>query len=443
MPLAIDEEQASRSPSYPDGPDLSLALTPTHTYPEGGLAAWLVVFGSFAGMLAGFGVMNTVGVFQSYLSTHQLSSYSTSSIGWIFGVYGFLSFFCGALVGPVFDAKGPRALVAAGSACLLLSAFLLGSCTQYWHFMLVFGVLAGLGTSFVFTPAVSSVGHWFFLRRGYATGCALTAGGVGGVVYPLMLQVLFDKVGWAWATRILGFIFIALLVVANLFIRSRLPPKPGGSLFPDPGIFRDPAFALTTVGTWFLEWGLFTPLTYLTSYAIHSRAMSDAFAYQLLAIFNGSSVLGRWVPGLIADKLGRYNTILLTLSMCASAALAVWLPATVLTAHGDTDPARIQGLAIAFAALMGFASGSNLSLTPVCVGQLCSTSNYGRYYATCYTAVSIATLTGTAIGGAIIQACDGEYWGLALFTGVCYAGGFMAFAAARVVKVGWKIRTVF
>jgi hypothetical protein len=29
------------------------------TYPEGGLRAWLVVFGSFCGMLAGFGFMNT------------------------------------------------------------------------------------------------------------------------------------------------------------------------------------------------------------------------------------------------------------------------------------------------------------------------------------------------------------------------------------------------
>lgn len=29
------------------------------TYPEGGLKAWLVVFGSFCGMTAGFGFMNT------------------------------------------------------------------------------------------------------------------------------------------------------------------------------------------------------------------------------------------------------------------------------------------------------------------------------------------------------------------------------------------------
>ena len=88
-------------------------------YPEGGLRAYSVVFGSFCGMLAAFGLMNTVGTFQAYLSTHQLSAYSESTIGWIFGLYIFLSFFCGIQIGPIFDAKGPRWLVVSGSVCLI------------------------------------------------------------------------------------------------------------------------------------------------------------------------------------------------------------------------------------------------------------------------------------------------------------------------------------
>ncbi|GAM91606.1 hypothetical protein ANO11243_096580 [Dothideomycetidae sp. 11243] len=387
--------------------------------------------------------MNSVGVFQAYLSDHQLRSHSEATVGWIFGVYGFLSFFCGVQAGPVFDAKGPRGLVAAGSVLLLLCMFLLAECTAYWHFMLIFGVLGGVGTSLVFTPAVSAVGHWFLVRRGYATGCAVSAGGLGGVVFPLMLQSLFEKVGWAWATRAMGFVFIGLLAIANLCIRSRLPPKPGGSVLPDPTIFRDAAFAFTTVGTWFQEWGLFMPIAYLTSYGIYSGAMSSAFAYQLLAIFNGGSVLGRWLPGLVADKIGRYNTMLLALLLCALSALGLWLPATILTTHGDHNAATIQGLSIVFASVMGFASGTILSLTPVCVGQLCSTSVYGRYYATCYTVVSLATLTGIPIGGSIVQACNGEYWGLALFTGVCYVASFVAFGLVRILKVGWKLTAIY
>lgn len=121
--------------------------------------------------------------------------------------------------------------------------------------MLVFGVLGGLGTSLIFTPAISSIGHFFLEKRGNATGIAAAGGSLGGVIFPLMLQSLFPKVGFGWATRIVGFIYIGLLLVANIFIRSRLPPKLGGSVLPDFRIFRDKAFALTTVGVFFEEWG--------------------------------------------------------------------------------------------------------------------------------------------------------------------------------------------
>ena len=90
-----------------------------NTYPEGGLRAWLVVFGSFSGMTASFGLLNSAGTFQAYLSTHQLAQESTSAIGWIFSIFAFLTFFCGVQIGPVFDAYGPRWLVFVGTVLLL------------------------------------------------------------------------------------------------------------------------------------------------------------------------------------------------------------------------------------------------------------------------------------------------------------------------------------
>jgi hypothetical protein len=37
-------------------------------YPEGGLAAWLVVLGSFCGVIGAFGMMNTIGICTSRLA---------------------------------------------------------------------------------------------------------------------------------------------------------------------------------------------------------------------------------------------------------------------------------------------------------------------------------------------------------------------------------------
>lgn len=245
--------------------------------------------------------------------------------------------------------------------------------------MLTFGVLGGTGTSLVFTPAIAAIGHWFMVKRGNATGLAAAGGSIGGVIYPLMLQKLFVSVGWGWALRIQAFTFLLLLIVANMFIRSRLPPKPGGNSMPDFRILSSPAFSLLTVGTYLMEWALFTPIAYLTIYSIQSGAMSRDFAVQLVAIFNAASCVGRWAPGWAADRFGRFNLMLITLTICMVSAFAFWLPGAVLSdgSHPGTDKA-IVALTIVYCVFGGFGSGANISLTPVCVGLMCDTQEYGR-----------------------------------------------------------------
>jgi len=417
----------------------SLHCTPTfsslpqdeHKYPEGGLRAWLVVFGSWCAMLAALGTMNTLGAFQSYIITHQLSSYSAGIVGWIFSVYAFLAFAGGIVIGPLFDKYGPKWLLLTGSVGVCATMFLVGLCEEYWHFLLVFGFLGGGSTSLLFTPSVAAVGHWFCRRRGNATGMAATGGAVGGVVFPLMLDALIPKVGFAWSTRILGFIYVSLCVVACILVRSRLPPAKNATAKPDFRIFKDPAFTTTVLGVYLLEWALFVPLAYISSYALYQGFSSD-FAYQALVILNVGSIFGRWLPGFYADSIGRYNTMILTTILTVVSVLGVWLPV------GNTK----AGLVV-FALMFGFASGSNISLTPVCIGQLCRTENYGRYYATCYTIVSIGCLTGIPIVGEIIESNNGGYWGLIVFVGVCYVGGLSAFVVVRLLQKGWKLAVVY
>ena len=53
------QHEEAELPGSPTSPSL---IKEEVTYPEGGLRAWLVVVGSFSGMFAGFGYMNTIGV---------------------------------------------------------------------------------------------------------------------------------------------------------------------------------------------------------------------------------------------------------------------------------------------------------------------------------------------------------------------------------------------
>lgn len=303
--------------------------------------------------------------------------------------------------------------------------------TELWHFILSFGVFCGLGCSLLFTPSFAAPGHFFMRRRGLATGFAATGGSVGGIVFPLMLETLFPRLGWGWSIRILAFVCLFLCILANFLIRRRLPPAKNASAHPDFRIFRNRPFLLTTIGIFLLEFALFIPITYISSYA-RAAGFSTSFSFQILPIMNAGSALGRALPGYWGDRIGPFNINLLMIVLSVIACFAIWLPAGSYTA----------GLVL-FAVLFGFASGSNVSITPVCVGRLCRTQNYGRYYATCYTIVSFACLVGVPIGGNILTSAGGAYWGVIVFTGCVYAGAFAFLAAAKGCSVGWKPWAVF
>lgn len=95
---------------------------------------------------------------------------------------------------------------------------------------------------------------------------------------------------------------------------------------------------------------------------------------------------------------------------------------------------------IIFALLFGLSSGSNISLMPVCVGQLCGVEQYGGYYSTCFSIVSLGCLTGVPLTRIILDVDEGRYRGLILFVGAFYAGGLVAFLVVRMMATEWKVK---
>lgn len=396
------------------------------TYPEGGLSAWLVVLGSWFSLFASLGLMNSIALFQAYTLSHQLKEYSEGTVGWIFSLYTFLAFFCGVYIGPIFDKYGPRWPLVTGSVFTVGGIIFMSFSTELWHFILAFGIMSGFGTSLLFTPSIAAVGHWFKKRRGFATGMASTAGGFGGIVFPLMQTALFEKIGYGWTTRVLALICLCCCIMGNLLVRSRLPPAKNATAHPDFRILKQLPFFLTTVGLFLLEFSLFIPLGYISTYAMH-KGFTESFAYHLIPIMNAGSVLGRALPGYYADFIGPFNTCMLSVILSMVACLCVWLPSGHTTA----------GIVI-FSLMFGFASGTGIAIAPVCIGRLCKTQEYGRYYATAYTIISFACLIGIPIGGSVVGANDGDYYGLIILTGTVYVGSLVFFIWAKASVLGWK-----
>ncbi|CAM6098332.1 unnamed protein product [Calypogeia fissa] len=252
-----------------------------------------------------------------------------------------------------------------------------------------------------------------------------------GVAFPFLLEDLIPKVGFAWSTRVIGCIYVFVCVIACSFIKTRLPPAKNATSKLDFNIFKDAAFAVTVLAIFLLRWVFFVPTVYISSYALY-HGFNSAFAAQVLVLLNLGSIFGRWLPGLISDRIGRYNSLILMTILIVVSILGVWLPL------GQTK----AGL-IVFALTFGFTSGSVHTLGPACIGQLCHTENYGRYLATAYTIAAVGILTGIPIGGLLVTRNHGDYWGLILFVGAGFIAAVVALVVARVLKTGWKTLVVY
>jgi MFS family permease len=228
----------------PTVPAASLTEGP---FPEGGARANLVILGSFATMTAAFGLINSLGIFQSYLATHQLSRYPPSFTAWISGVNIFLTFFFGVQVGPLFDAYGPRWIMLISSVMYIISLLLFAECRELWQYILVFGVLAGVCGAALTTTAVAVIAHWFEKRRGWANGLACVGGSVGGIMFPLVLNPTLEKFGWTWAIRIVALIVAIFLLLGNVLLKGRLERGKKDAVV-DFRCFRDERFVWTTMG---------------------------------------------------------------------------------------------------------------------------------------------------------------------------------------------------
>lgn len=373
---------------------------------------------------------------------------STSSVTWITSLETFVMFVGvstsfsdttsimlithqGPIFGTLFDNFGPRWILLAGSILHVFGLMMASLSTEYYQFILSQGICSSLGASAVFNACVNSVSTWFAKRRAFALGVTASGSSLGGVIFPIMVTQLIPKVGFPWTMRICAFLILGLLGISNLTVRSRLQHhrKPFRFLnFLKP--LKELRFVLTVAGAFCFFWGMFLPFTFVITQAMR-YGMSEQMANYLIPILNAASVFGRTVPGYIADKIGRFNVMILTTFLSAILVLALWLPS-----RGNVP-------VIIFSALYGFGSGAFVSLAPAVVAQISDLREVGVRNGTFFAIISFAALTGTPIGGALVpNVLHGSYTRLQIFSGVVMFAGATLFVAARTVVGGFKLNKV-
>lgn len=399
-------------------PPNALLLPTNMKRPDGVWAAWLAVFGAFLALFCSFGHMNAFGTYQSWYSDHQLSNYSQFSISWIGSLQLWTFFFMGGPIGRLFDAYGPSPVMFFGTLLLAFSTLMTSISTKYYEFLLFQGFFFGLSVASLFYPSLAAVSTHFDKYRASALGIAAAGSGVGGVVYPIMLRQLFSRTGYAWSVRASTLLSVACCVVALATVKKEGRKKCSGWI--DVKMFKDMCFMLLATGSFFVCLGIFTPFFYIVCYAEDRALVSQHTAVYVLSVMNAGGVFGRIVPAILSDKMGRFNLLIPASFLAGLSCLIFWMLAKTMTA--------VMG----FAAVYGFLSGAFISVITPCVAQISDIDEIGTRIGALYTLISVPSLVGGPIAGALIQYQGGSYTGMIGLSGSSIIFGSLFILACRL-----------
>ncbi|RMZ88086.1 hypothetical protein DV736_g4682, partial [Chaetothyriales sp. CBS 134916] len=367
-------------------------------------------------------------VFQAYYETHQLRDYSPQEIAWIPSLESFMMFIGGLWVGRVYDNYGPRYLLICGTFLHVFGLMMTSISTKYWHFILSQGLCSALGASMIFYPAMSAVVTWFFKKRAFAMGVTASGSGLGGIIFPIMVQKLIPEVGFGWSMRICAFLILGLMIVANITIVSRLPPHSRPVSWRDFVMpFTELPFFLLSFGSFLMFMGLFLPFNFLIL-AAADRHVPESLLIYLIPILNSGSVFGRIVPTFLADKVGRFTTFVFVCTAVTILIWAIWLPGSG------------TGATVTFAVLFGFASGAVVALPPTLVASISDVKQIGVRTGATFSLVAVAVLIGNPIGGQIVTNEHGSYKMLQVFSGCLTTAGTICYALLRFALGGVSLK---
>ncbi|KAL3422249.1 MFS monocarboxylate transporter [Phlyctema vagabunda] len=394
--------------------------------PDGGLKAWLQVLQGHLAIFNTMGYVNSYGLFVSYyVPNFHLNA---SDLAWPGSVQIFLFCLLATFSGRLFDSGYYRHLLLAGFSLQLLGIFSTSFSTNYWQIFLSQGVAQGIGNGLVLCPTMSLVSTYFSTHRSVAIATVASGSATGGLIFPLIAQQLFPKIGFPWGVRVMGFVMMANMAVILALARTRIPPRKAGPMLELPA-FKEAPYSLFICGMFCIFLALYFAFTYINLYAKDVLGASTETSITILLVMNAIGLPGRILPAIIADAyLGPINT-LIPLTFLCSFMLYVW--AAVKTLHGLIAFAVIFGLVNS--SVQGIFMGSMTSLTK-------DLSKIGTRVGMAFSILAFAALIGPPIAGQLIQVGNGSFLYTQIFGGTVTIMGTGFLFAARISETGWVLR---
>ena len=352
----------------------------------------------------------------------------------------------GSVIGGKLAVKYSTKLVVFVGGLILSAGFLLASFVTAefpWLLWLTYGVMGGVGMGFTYSTTIACAQKWYPHKKGLITGVIVSALGFGGVVFTPIVEKLIANFGGAGQGEsktfmVLSVVFLVVCTVGSLFMVN--PPetaaesansavsetvKPDNEYTPSQ-MLKTPQFYCIVLTFMLACMGGLMMIGFAKPIAV-SKGLAETATVGVLAISMFNS-LGRLLWGMVSDKIGRTNTIMVLLS--GSAVLSLFVTA-------------VNGYWIyVLIALIGFFYGGLLSTFP----SLTADTFGAKHMATNYGFV----LLGFGAGAVISSQIAGYYKNIAaedvslmfpafVIASCCAGGGIVIMSVLKVMLKKSKI----
>ncbi|KAF9767251.1 hypothetical protein IL306_000206 [Fusarium sp. DS 682] len=359
------------------------------------------------------GLLSAYGSYEKYYETVMLASTPSTDIAWVGTLQGVILIMGGVVTGPIFDRGYFRELLLIGTLITVLGVMMLSLAHRYYQVLLAQGVCVGIGSAILYVPSISLVASRFQRRRALAVFFATSGTAVGGIIYPIIFTNLQPRIGFAWTTRVLGFVTLAELIGALAIMlpatRGKVSRKVRSLL--DPTAFRDPAFMAFCLALFLMWVAYWVPFFLLPLYAQFKSGASSELSFYILVICNASTIPGRYLAVPMSNKFGPALTMA-GFAFTSSILFFGWVGV-------DTIPSTIV-----WAVLIALFMGPLSVIYPILVPRLSTNPELvGTRMGISSAAAALGTLVGFPVTSALNDIEAGSFWKSQVFNGCCMLSG--------------------
>ncbi|CAO3591427.1 unnamed protein product [Absidia cylindrospora] len=265
---------------------------------------------------------------------------------------------------------------------------------------------------------------WFNKRRGLALGVVTSGSGIGGLIIPFIMTSINEtpSLGPEWTYRILGFICLALDLVAVVFVRPRVPTPRQRKKLGDIiklNVLKDMNFLLFLIGSSTALMGYFLPYFFLPAYAT-SIGLSPKQGGALVAVSSAMNFLGRILAGISADRIGKLNTNILFTTASGLSTFLIW------------TFAKTYGVLMAYSAVFGLFCGSYFALLSPITAQILGNEKFPTGLSVMLLS-NVVSVFGPNIASAIQNAVNTEpFLTYKLFAGAAFLVGALILMVLKI-----------